>query len=89
MVGRGVYSVAPISTYQQNKLEGEMKTTWEAVTDVIVTYSWRAIYAKDDAEYDQIVAEMIEQAKLYGYDDCLQLSIEQSAIRYECEQQLK
>lgn len=89
MVGRGVYSVAPISTYQQNKLEGEMKTTWEAVTDLIVTYSWRAIYAKDDAEYDQIVAEMIEQANAYGYQDCLQLSIEQSAIRYECEQQLK
>lgn len=89
MEGRGIYLVTPISTYQQNKLEGEMKTTWEAVTDVIVTYSWRAIYAKDDAEYDQIVAEMIEQANAYGYQDCLDLSLEQSAIRYACEQELK
>lgn len=89
MVGRGVYSVAPISTYQQNKLEGELKTKWEAVTDVIVTYSWRAIYAKDDAEYDQIVAEMIQQAKAYGYDECIQVSLEQSAIRYACEQELQ
>lgn len=89
MTGRGVYTVAPVSTYQQNKLEGEMKTTWEMVTDVIVTYSWRAIYAKDDAEYDQIVAEMTELAKSYGYDDCLQLSLEQSVIRYQCEQELK
>ncbi len=89
MEGRGIYLVTPISTYQQNKLEGEMKTKWEAVTDVIVTYSWRAIYAKDDAEYDQIVAEMIEQANAYGYQDCLELSLEQSAIRYACEQELK
>lgn len=89
MVGRGVYSIAPISTYQQNKLEGEMKTKWEMVTDTIVTYSWRAIYAKDDAEYDQIVAEMVELAKLYGYDECIELSLEQSAIRYACEQELQ
>lgn len=79
------YKVAPGTAYQEAKIEGELKTTWEAVTDVIVTYSWRAIYAEDDAAYDAIVAEMIEQANAYGYDACMDWSNAQAEIRHQCE----
>jgi len=79
------YSVAPGTAYQETKIEGEFKTTWEAVTDVIVTYSWRAIYAASDEEYDQIVAEMIEEANAYGYDECMEWSETESAKRREAE----
>lgn len=89
MVNRGNFAIIPQSTYKQNKLEGEMKTTWEAVTDVIVTYCWRAIYAESDAEYDKIVNEMIGKAKSYGYDKCIQLSKEQAEIRHQCELALR
>lgn len=63
----------------------EFKTTWSAVTDIIVTYSWRAIYASSDAEFTYIVNQMIQQAKAYGYEDCVAWSVEQANQRYALE----
>lgn len=65
----------------------EFKTTWSGVTDIIVTYSWRALYANTQEEFDTIVAEMIQQANAYGYQDCVQWSVEQAAQRYQESQQ--
>lgn len=83
------YKIAPATTFSLAAREGEFKTTWSAVTDVIVTYSWRAIYAKTDAEYEQIVSEMIAQAKAYGYDECVTWSQEQAAIRHTLEEAVR
>ena len=63
----------------------EFKTTWSAVTDIIVTYSWRAIYASSDAEFTYLVNQMIQQAKAYGYEECVEWSVEQAAQRYALE----
>ncbi len=79
------YKVAPGTAYQESKKDGDLDTTWSAVTDVIVTYSWRAIYASTDEEYDQIVAEMISEANAYGYDKCLEWSLNEAAIRHQAE----
>lgn len=79
------YAIAPATTFKLASKSGDFKTTWSAVTDVITTYSWKAIYAETDEEFDQIVAEMISEAKGYGYDECVQWSVEQSNIRYELE----
>lgn len=83
------YKVAPATTFTLASREGELKTTWQAVTDVITTYSWKAIYAKNDAEYDKIVAEMIQKANDYGYDTCVEWSREQSAIRKGLEDEVR
>ena len=65
----------------------DFKTTWKGVTDIIVTYSWRALYANSQEEFNTIVSEMIQQANAYGYQDCVQWSVEQAALRYEESQQ--
>ncbi len=83
------YVVAPATTFTLGAKEGEFKTIWESVKDVIVTYSWRAIYASSDAEFDEIVAEMIEQAKGYGYDQCVEWALEQAAIRHSLEEEVR
>lgn len=83
------YVVAPATSFSAEAKSDDFKTTWSAVTDVIVTYSWRAIYANSDDEYDQIVAEMIEQANSYGYQECLEWSLEQAAARHELEEAVR
>ncbi len=83
------YVVAPATSFTLASKTDDFKTTWSAVTDVIVTYSWRAIYANSDEEYDQIVAEMKEQATNYGYDECVEWSLEQAAARHELEEAVR
>jgi multiple sugar transport system substrate-binding protein/putative aldouronate transport system substrate-binding protein len=85
----GNYRVSPASTYVSGTKDEEFKTKWTQTTNCITTYSWNAIYAESDEEYDQIVAEMIEQANSYYYQECLEWSKEQAAERYECEQAVK
>lgn len=85
----GNYVVAPATTFTLASREGEFKTTWAAVTDVIVKYSWRALYAKDDAQFDQLVSEMIAEAKSYGYDQCIDWSLEQANLRHQLEEEVR
>ena len=83
------YTVAVATTYSMSPKTGEFKTTWSAVTDVIVTYSWKAIYATSDEEFDQIVAEMTDLAKSYGYDECIEWCETEAAARHALEEQVK
>lgn len=83
------YLVAPATSFSLAAKSEDFKTTWSGVTDIIVTYSWRAIYADSDEEYDEIVAEMIEQANAYGYAECVEWSLEQAAIRHALEEEVR
>ncbi len=83
------YSVAVSTTFTIASKDGDFKTTWSAVTDIIVTYSWRAIYAENDEQFEQIVSEMITQAKAYGYDECVTWSVEQAEIRHDLEEAVR
>lgn len=83
------YVVAPATTYTQSSREGEFKTIWETVKDTVVTYSWRAIYANSDAEFDKIVDEMIEQANGYGYQQCVEYAIKEAEVRHQLEEDVR
>ena len=83
------YSVIPASDYVAEKKSKELKTKWSAVTTAITEGSWNAIYAKTDAEYDKIVADMIKKANGYGYDECLEYSKTEAQRRFEAEQAYK
>jgi ABC-type sugar transport system, periplasmic component len=54
------------------------------VASVIKQYSWQLVYAKNDAEFEKLKAEMIDKAKGLGYDEVLAFNIEQNrkAIEY-------
>lgn len=81
----GNYTVSPASAFTQSKQDAEFKTKWTQTTDCITTYSWNAIYAKDDAEFDSIVAEMIQKANEYYYEECLEWSLNEAALRKAAE----
>ena len=83
------YAVAVDGGYVMSSKSGDFKTTWSAVTDVIVTYSWRAIYASSDSEFMYIVQQMIAQAKAYGYEECLAWSLAEAQTRYEMEEAVR
>ena len=81
----GNYTVSPATSYVASAKSDEFKTKWSQTTNCIVTYSWNAIYAESDEEYEAIVAEMIEKANEYYYDECVQWSLDEAAIRKACE----
>ncbi len=88
-MGQTNYRLAPGTTYSNGVKSDELSVVWNQVAECIKSNSWKAIYAKDDAEYDAIVADMIKQAKEYGYDQCIEFQMEQVALRAACEDAVK
>jgi multiple sugar transport system substrate-binding protein/putative aldouronate transport system substrate-binding protein len=64
----------------------ELHTNWSQVATTIVNGSWKCIYAKTDAEFDQLWEQMVSDANSYGYDKCVAYSEEQAETRYLAEQ---
>lgn len=83
------YTVAIDGGYSMSPKEGDFKTTWSAVTDVIVTYSWKAIYASSDAEFTYIVNQMISQANAYGYEECVEWTVKEAQTRFALEEAVR
>ena len=88
-MGQTNYRLAPGTMYSNGVKSDELSVVWNQVAECIKSNSWKAIYAKDDAEYDAIVADMIKQAKEYGYDQCIEFQMEQVALRAACEDAVK
>ncbi len=53
------------------------------VATVIKEYSWKMIFAKDQAEFDKLKKDMIDKAKGLGYDDVLNFNLEQNKKVFE------
>ena len=77
------WALVPGTTYSEGKKEKLFKVTFSTVADTITTYSWRAIYAESEEEFEQIWDEMVATAEEYGYAECLAWSEEQADIRRE------
>lgn len=83
------YIVAPGTTYSGGVRSDELQVVWNQVTTCIKDNSWKAIYAKSDAEFDQIVADMIAQANEYGYDQCVEFQENEAKLRAAAEDAVK
>ena len=59
------------------------------MTDEIKNSSWKAMFAKTDAEFDKLVDTMTKNAKDYGYDTCIDWSKGQADKRHKLEQALQ
>jgi multiple sugar transport system substrate-binding protein/putative aldouronate transport system substrate-binding protein len=59
----------------------ELEQRYTQVSTAIKDGSWRAIYAKNDAEFDRAVADMVSQAKGLGYDECIAWDTAEAAKR--------
>jgi len=74
-------SLVVASDYVKPKRDDELEQKYAQVSNAIKNGSWRAIYAENDAEFDKILNETINQAKAFGYDECVKWDQEQGKIR--------
>ncbi|MNO06339.1 hypothetical protein D3C81_2280780 [compost metagenome] len=56
---------------------------------MIKQFSWKMVFAKNQAEYDKLKKEMIEKAKGLGYDKVLNWNIEQNKKTFEYRKSAK
>jgi multiple sugar transport system substrate-binding protein/putative aldouronate transport system substrate-binding protein len=78
----------PELPYSESVMDSGFKVTWSQVTNAIRTYTWRAIMAKNDGEFNFHVNEMRKQCNNYGYDQCVEWSRGEAAAKWELTQQL-
>ena len=67
----------------------DMKLTLAALKDVIVPSTWELIYAKDDAEFEQIWSRMKQNAEALGLEDVISDKVEDIAQAKETAKQFK
>ena len=62
------YASSPISEYRfyMGTPEDSMQLVIDSLKDVVVTASWKMVYAKDDAEFDKIWDQMIKDCEGLG-----------------------
>jgi multiple sugar transport system substrate-binding protein/putative aldouronate transport system substrate-binding protein len=78
-------SVSIGSQFNRGSMDEEMNVIWSSVTTAIKTATWKAIYAKDDAEFDAIISAAREELNQLGYAKCVEFDQEQAAIRKQKE----
>ena len=83
----GTYIVMPNLPYSESIRNDELKVKWDQVTNSIRTNSWRAIYAKADGEFDMHIRNMRQQCEAYGYDECIEWSKGEAAVKWQLAQE--
>lgn len=82
------HTIAPATTFSMEKRSDSLDVVWKQVTKVIKNYTWKAIYAKNDAQFNSIVKQMQKEANGYGYDKCCAFMQKQAAKRKALEDQV-
>jgi len=80
--------VAVGTTYSETPRSDELDIIWEQVTTCIKDYSWKAIYAETDEQFEAIVDEMIEKAYEYGYEKCVEYCENEARLRKAAEDEV-
>lgn len=83
------YSLILGTTFTRAAKDDELQVIWNQVQTCIKENSWKAIYAKTDAEFDKIVKDMQKKADSYGYDQCVEFQKKEAANRKACEDAVK
>ena len=84
-MGNHKYVLAPVSTYSPTEQIDELKAKWNQVATCIKTGTWRAMYAKNDTEFKNLVESMIKEAKSYGFDECNEYQTVEALSRKNAE----
>jgi multiple sugar transport system substrate-binding protein/putative aldouronate transport system substrate-binding protein len=77
----GIKAVAVATDNVKDARSDSLEQMYLQVSTVIKNGSWRAIYATSDAEFNRIVADMVAQARSFGYDQCVAWDTAQARLR--------
>ncbi len=83
------FTVAPATTFSDSVRSDELEVVWNQVTNCIVNGSWNCIYAESDGQYNMLLKKMINDAKAYGYQDCVDWCQSEAARRHELEEAVR
>ncbi len=72
--GSKALKLALAINYTEEEMPTDLRQKWADVSKAMNQGSWDAIYAASDEEFDRIVAEMTENCKKSGYDECVEWS---------------
>lgn len=75
--------VAPGSGYTAPTDASEIETARNQVKASVVEYSWKMAFAKDDAEFDSLLAEMQETVNGLGYEKVLEVDMANAKAQNE------
>jgi len=89
LIDRGKYSVSIGSAFAMDVLDARMQFMWDQVTMIITNRSWEAIYAQSDAEFERIVALMIQEAYDFGYEELREWNAHQGLRRRAAEDEAR
>lgn len=67
--------VAPGASYVAPEDSSEISTLRNQAKATIIEYAWRMVFAKDEAEFDQLLKEMQETADGLGYQTVLEFDM--------------
>jgi len=84
-LGAHKYILAPGTMFAEDPIPETLKVKWNQVAESIKQNSWKAIYAKNDKEFDTIVATMIKEVNSYGFDEIMKFTNAQVARRAAAE----
>ena len=87
--GDKMYVVMPDIPYSESPQSSDLKLKWNNCAKTIKDYSWRAVYAKSDAEFNYHVSEMKKLCENYGYSECVTWCEQEAAQKWELTQQMK
>ncbi len=83
------HSVSPGIAYAMSQRSDELDVVWQQVITTIKDYSWKAIYAENDDDFNKIVKEMQQKANDYGYAECVQYCQDEADNRRASENEVK
>ena len=73
-------------TYSAGAMDPVLKTKSEQIKTAVKQYSWLAIYAKNDGEFNFHLNTMINNCKAYGYDEYVAWCEAEAARCWEAQQ---
>lgn len=84
------YVVDIATTYAESKRSAELDVIWNQVKTCIVEYSWKAIYASTEEEFDSLVQEMRGRVRSYDpMEQCRQWCEEEAARKNSLQAPLR
>lgn len=80
------YLISKPNTYSSSSKSEELGNKWAAVTEIVRTGSWNAIYAESEDAFEQKIQKMQRDAQKAGYKDCVKWCEKEAALRKASEE---
>ena len=86
--GDKMYVLMPDIPYSESEKSSDLTLKWNNCAKTVKDYSWRAIYAKSEGEFNYHLSEMKKLCNSYGIADCLEWCEQEAAQKWALTQQM-